>query len=307
MSYKLPFSLSRNSPITEEKVAATKKKLREFFTKNDIHETTLVIDGPGVACLGAYLVPIILGYDNLLKFKEIHTFSAGSYALFWIKAFKDGLQEPNVDFKKFYHWNQRQHGLRFGALSGLTRYSRYLWRKILEKEPTLYDAKQLYRAKAAHYPFGESMKHWNASMLPPNWHLWCYDQRSKSFFALGNRDKQASMSIDATIEATTAIPGIYGAHTWEQMQLIDCVFSPGFKTFARGILRKSRPLIFCNMSRNKTTEQTLYIKAHSSGSAKQRVNGDILRFFGGLGHPEYIQNLGLLEKLAKLEPMRLDG
>ena len=61
------------------------------------------------------------------------------------------------------------------------------------------------------------------------------------------------------------------------------------------------------MSRDKETDSTLYLKAHDSGTAKQRVNGDILRFFGGFGHKEYVQNMLCLEKLANQPPLELDG
>jgi|GEM_PF-5553484 len=304
MKLSLPFSIRRNSPIDDSKIEKTRQKLCEFFSDHKIEDTTLVIDGPGVACLGIYLVPLLLGYENLKRFKEVHTFSAGSFALLWLKAFDECRRNPDIDMQGFYKWNQLQHGLRFGPLSGMAK---YIWRKLICRKQTLYEPDTAYRANAAHYPFDDSIKNWTGSVFPENWHIWSYDLTSKDFVNLGGRSPYDQMPTASVIEATTAIPGVYDPHPWRGFRFIDCVFAPEFKNFARGILKKSRPLMFCNMSRDKQTQGTLYIKAHASGSPKQRVNGDLMRFFGGFGHPEYQENLKVLERLGQANPMKLDG
>ncbi len=290
--------------MDEAKARLAKNKLQAFFKKNNIEETTLIVDGPGVACLGVNLAPIVLGYENILKFKEVHTFSAGSFTLFWLRAFHIGLQDPNVDFQNFYRWNQKQHGLKWGVLSGAMR---FLVQKILLRKSALYDQRYFYRANAVHYPFGEAMKGLTASSLPTNWHIWSYDLVTQAFINLGNRKDLSSMPVDSIIEGTTAMPGVYDAHKWGELELVDCVFTPKFKRFARRILAGARPLVFCSMTRDKEGDEALYLKAHSSGTAAQRVNGDLIRFFGGFGHPEYSQNLKFIERNARNPPLDLDA
>ena len=303
MKIKLPLSLGRNRPITPKRLEQIKAQLKRFLQRHPPEETTLVIDGPGVACLGVNLPPILLGYETLTRFKEIHTFSAGSYTILWLKAFHEKLRDPSVQMKDFYSWNQRQHGIHVPLFSLAAK---WLKQKLTAGSTSLFRSENTYRANAAHHPFGDALKDWTASVFPENWHIWSYDLQQKEFANLGDRSEFGSMSVSSLIESTTAIPGIYGAHNWQSRALVDCVFAPSFKSFARGILTKSRPLIFCNMSRDKETEDTLYLKAHDSGTAKQRVNGDIFRFFGGLPHKEYVQNMLCLEKLAQSTPMELD-
>jgi hypothetical protein len=75
-----------NKYLLPEKMKALQARVRtdvqEFLANNRPEDSTLVLDSTGVTATRHYVLLNAIGRERLLRFKEIHVFSGGAFALF---------------------------------------------------------------------------------------------------------------------------------------------------------------------------------------------------------------------------------
>jgi hypothetical protein len=62
--------------------ARVREEVENFLSKNRPEDSVLVLDSTGPIATRHYLVLSAIGRERLLRFREIHVFSGGAFAIF---------------------------------------------------------------------------------------------------------------------------------------------------------------------------------------------------------------------------------
>ena len=235
--YQVPHKLQKMKARIRTEVA-------EFFEKNRPEDSVLVLDSTGPVATRHYAILSAIGRERLLKFKEIHAFSGGAFAIFGYLGLSSPegarlsfselrTKETERTFRGFHHKNS------LGVVRALVNLARR--RSVFGSNAPLYGMiEHTFSRFYTSQPF---------SSFPPNVILYLGQTESPRIVRLSNgahcdtvcaamRNKPL---IDAIVAAVT-VPMVYGNQDRSD-RWFDPVYAGGYLNTLKSVCDTGAPTL----------------------------------------------------------------
>jgi len=276
----LPAQYRRSDPVNPHLIDRFRETTTRFLERGSLPDSSLILDGPGLGCPTPILLLSLLGYQRFRELGEIHSFSASSYATLGFLAMHQGqFVSDELDIKRFNRENQKRHGI----IPLWTLLSKTIQKIISRKHPF---SGELVEA-ALRYLTSEEFCSMKVSQLPKNLFFWTYNETRKKFCKIHSESDLKDLTLSQLIRATTSVSLIYSPLSYRGFVYSDAISWPGVREIFRELRNQSQNCLFLHMNQQGAQGQTIYLKAHASGSGWKRVFVDFLYFYLGFKNLEY--------------------
>lgn len=233
--YRIPDNLQKMTARVRAEVA-------EFFSQHKPEDSVLVLDSTGVVATRHYAILSAIGRERLLRFKEIHVFSGGAFAIFGFLGLSapggarlsfEELQARQTEraFRRFHHKSTLGA---FGALANLLRR-----RSVFGSSAPLYGMiEHTFASAHTQQAFAE---------FPPNVVIYLGQKGTQPIARLSNgpqcdeacKPLRALKLIDVIVPAVT-VPIVYGRKD-RQDRWFDPVYAGGYLGALKGACSSGAP------------------------------------------------------------------
>jgi hypothetical protein len=220
-----------------------REEVREFLQNHAPEDSVLVLDSTGPAVTRHYLVLSALGRENVLRFKEIHAFSGGAFAIFGflgLTAQRARLPFPELRSPATERALRRYHHLRpFSILRAWTNMARRR-SAFGSNEPVSAMLAHLFEADYLSQPFHE---------FPDNIVLHLGQRGNPCVVRLTNGPSCDSLcqvartrSLGEVVVAAITVPFVYGRANGKD-EFFDAVYTTGYREALKATGNTGRPTL----------------------------------------------------------------
>lgn len=147
------YSLPKNMRALQTRV---RSEVGEFLSRNRPEDSVLVLDSTGVAATRHYVLLSAIGRERLLRFKEIHVFSGGAFALFGFLGLTSSSAKLPFSEIRAAHTEKIFRQYHHQCATSVVRVMLNLLRRrpaFASNEPVYAMLEHIFSAEYAHQPF----------------------------------------------------------------------------------------------------------------------------------------------------------
>ena len=295
--FLIPARYRRSDPVNPELIDRFREVAGRFIERAPLSESSLIFDGPGLGCPTQILLLSLLGYQRFRELGAIHSFSASSYAtLFFLAMHQGQFISDEMDVRLLVRENQRRHGI--------VPFWTLLRKTILKVMGQEYPFPGELTEAMLQYSASEEFCCLKVSQLPENLFFWTYNETRREFCKIHSESDLKDLTLSQLIRAATSVAQIYSPLSYQGSIYSDAMSWPGVRDIFHELRDQRQNCLFLHMNWQGEKDQTIYLKAHTSGSRRQRVFTDFLYFYLGLDIPEVadITRKGLF----KIKPLAMN-
>lgn len=263
-----------------------------FLERHEPEESVLVLDSTGPTATRHYTMLSAIGRERLLRFKEIHAFSGGAFAVFGFLGLTsdnarlsfESLRSPSTEraFRQYHHPDALSVPR---AVTNLIRR-----RSVFRSNKPVHDMLgHIFRSEYTHQPF---------SAFPANVTFYLGQKGQPAILRLANgphcddactplRDEPL---VDAVAAAVT-VPMVYGRGDGED-RFFDPVYAGGYGRLLREVSGRDQPTLVSTPWKKDASGTLTYVNCCPSERQKTEMLKDFARLVlnlpnHGWGHDIY--------------------
>jgi hypothetical protein len=264
----------------------------EFLQRHEPEESVLLLDSTGPTATRHYAMLSAIGRERLLRFKEIHAFSGGAFAVFGFlgltshnaKLSFESLRAPSTErvFRKYHHPSPMSVPR---AVMNLVRQQ-----SVFQSNRPVYDMlEHIFRPEYTRQPY---------SAFPSNVTIYLGQKGQPAILRLANSDHcdeacaplRDGPLIDAVAAAVT-VPMVYGRGDGKD-RFFDPVYAGGYGRLLRELSGRDQPTLVSTPWKKGSNGKVTYVNCCPSERQKMEMLKDFARLVlnlpnHGWGHDIY--------------------
>lgn len=269
-----PHQLPQRMRSLQERV---RDDVERYLAAHQPEESVLVLDSTGPIATRHYLVLSAIGRERLLRFREVHVFSGGAFAIFGFLGLTSGnakLRYPELRSTETERLFRTYHHARPLSVP------RVLWNLVRRK--SAFESNEPVRAMLAHIFRTEYMTQ-PFSSLPANVVLHLGQKADPKIVPLSNGPRCAPVCeplralplADAVIAAVT-VPMVYGRPDGSD-RFFDAVYAGGYSQALRATTQTAHPTLVSTPWRTGVKGNTHFVNCFPIGNQKVEMFKDFGR------------------------------
>ena len=278
--------------VNNERLQALKERIdidvEAFFLHNTPEDSVLVLDSIGPAFTRHYLLLSAIGLDRLSRFKAVHAYSGGVFALFGFLGFTSGnAQLAYEDFlvagteRKFREFH---HPKSLGPMRVMYNLMRYK-SAFLSTKPIIDSLEYIFKPEY----LSRTLK-----SFPSNIRIHLGDKIKREIAVVKSDAIQdfGTASIKDLIALATKVPFVYGDRTHSD-RYFDAAFSKSYRKDLHETLATGRATLVSTPWKSGERGSIRYVKCVEHTNAKHKMLGDFTRLLLNLPIRDWGQDIAM--------------